>query len=276
MGANSSAVNSHAVPGQMRGIDAPAALPRALRQILCLDDFQRAAARRLPRPVYAFVASGAEDETSLRGNRAAYAEYGFVTRVLRDVSTRSQATSLFGQQFAAPFGIAPLGLCALSAYRGDLVLARAAGAARIPMVLSGSSLIRMEEVASEGTGAWFQAYLPGDETRTVALVERVQRAGFRTLVVTLDTPVSANRENNVRAGFSIPLRPNLRLAWDGKSCNSPIQSMTAVWNSAPRCNCSWRGVIPRLPGSPISAWCRWRRKRAEAQNSMPFGLKTPS
>ena len=192
-------------------------VPRRLRRILTLDDFERAAARHLPRPVFSFIASGAEDGASLRGNRAAYAEFGFVTRVLRDVSLRSQATSLFGQAYAAPFGIAPLGLCALSAYRGDLVLARAAGKANIPMVLSGSSLIRMEEVAAEDTGAWFQAYLPGDERKTVALIERVVRAGFRTLVITLDTPVAGNRENNVRAGFTIPLRPSMRLAWDGLS-----------------------------------------------------------
>jgi L-lactate dehydrogenase (cytochrome) len=63
--------------------------------------------------------------------------------------------------------------------------------------------------------AWFQAYLPGRESDIGALVERVQRAGYRTLVITVDTPVASNRENNVRAGFSTPLRPSLRLAWDG-------------------------------------------------------------
>jgi L-lactate dehydrogenase (cytochrome) len=72
-------------------------------------------------------------------------------------------------------------------------------------------------VAAERAGAWFQAYLPGDEPRTVALVERVLQAGYKTLVLTLDTPVAANRENNVRAGFSIPLRPSLGLAWQGLS-----------------------------------------------------------
>jgi L-lactate dehydrogenase (cytochrome) len=195
----------------------PAALPRRLARILSLDDFEPAVARHLPRPIFSFVSSGAQDGHSLRANRAAYAEYSFVTRVMRDVSQRSQAVELFGRTYASPFGIAPLGLNALSAYRGDLVLARMAAEAGIPMVLSGSSLIRMEDVAAERAGAWFQAYLPGDEPRTVALVERVVQAGYRTLVLTLDTPVAANRENNVRAGFSIPLRPSLRLAWDGLS-----------------------------------------------------------
>ncbi|HEY0164873.1 MAG TPA: alpha-hydroxy acid oxidase, partial [Sphingomicrobium sp.] len=195
----------------------PAALPRRLTRILSLDDFESAVAGHLPRPIFSFVSSAAQDGHSLRANRAAYAEYSFVTRVLRDVSQRSQAAELFGRTYASPFGIAPLGLNALSAYRGDIVLARMAAEAGIPMVLSGSSLIRLEDVAAERAGAWFQAYLPGDEPRTVALVERVLEAGYTTLVLTLDTPVAANRENNVRAGFSIPLRPGLRLAWDGLS-----------------------------------------------------------
>jgi L-lactate dehydrogenase (cytochrome) len=73
----------------------------------------------------------------------------------------------------------------------------------------------MEEVAAERTTEWFQAYLPGDVARITALIERVARAGFGVLVITVDSQVAGNRENNVRAGFSTPLRPSLRLAWDG-------------------------------------------------------------
>jgi L-lactate dehydrogenase (cytochrome) len=108
-----------------------------------------------------------------------------------------------------------MGISALSAYRGDLVLARGARDANIPMVMSGSSLIRLEDVCGECPGSWFQAYLPGESEKIAALVDRVGRAGFKTLVITVDTPVYANRENNIRAGFSTPLRPNPRLAWDG-------------------------------------------------------------
>ncbi len=74
-----------------------------------------------------------------------------------NIAGRSTATTLFSQQFAAPFGIAPLGLAALTAYRGDLVLAKAAAAAGIPMIMSGSSLIRLEEVVAVYPQAWFQA-----------------------------------------------------------------------------------------------------------------------
>lgn len=108
-----------------------------------------------------------------------------------------------------------MGICALSAYRGDLVLTRAAAHENIPMVMSGSSLIPMEEIIKANPHAWFQAYLPGTEDEIVALIERVKIAGFGTLVVTLDASIASNRENNIRAGFSTPLRPSMALAWEG-------------------------------------------------------------
>jgi len=196
---------------------APAApaLPRALARLLSLDDFEAAARRRLPRPIFGYIAGAAEDNQSLRSNRQAFARYAFAPRVLVDVSRRTQRTELFGRRYESPFGIAPMGISALSAYRGDIVLARAARAQGIPAILSGTSLIPLEEVIREAPGTWFQAYLPGDPQRIDALVERARRAGYETLVLTVDIPVSANRENNMRTGFSTPLKPSLRLAWDG-------------------------------------------------------------
>jgi L-lactate dehydrogenase (cytochrome) len=187
----------------------------ALRKFLSLEDFEIAARRHLPRPIFAYLCGGAEQNASLHDNRAAFAEFGFVTRVLRDVSRRSQAVELFGRRYASPFGIAPMGISALSAYRGDLVLAHAAAAENVPMVMSGSSLIPLEDVVAVAPDTWFQAYLPGETGKIEALIDRVMRAGVKTLVLTVDTSVLANRENNVRAGFSTPLKPDLRLAWEG-------------------------------------------------------------
>ena len=191
------------------------ALPRRLRKMLSLDDFEHAARAFLPRPIFAYVSGGCETNRSLQGNRSAFADYGWQTRILKNTAARTLGTTLLGEAWAAPFGIAPMGISALSAYRGDLVQAQAAAAANIPMILSGTSLIPMEEVVRANPRAWFQAYVPGEPERIALLLERVERAGFGTLVVTADTPVSGNRENNLRAGFSTPLRPSLRLAWDG-------------------------------------------------------------
>lgn len=200
------------------GPAAPAAtpaLPRRFGDILCLDDFEAAARRHLPRPVFGYIAGAAERNHALRNNRTAFEQYDFLPRYLVDISRRSMAAPLLGKRYAAPFGIAPMGISALSAYRGDLVLTQAAAREDIPMIMSGSSLIRLEEVVRANPDAWFQAYLPGEDERIAALLQRVLAAGFKTLVITVDTPIAANRENNVRAGFSTPLRPNLRLAWDG-------------------------------------------------------------
>ncbi len=209
------AAMTSAAPPAPSAATAAQPLPRALARMLSLDDFEAAARRRLPRPIFGYVAGAAEDNQSLQDNRRAFAQYGFAPRVLVDVSKRTQRTELFGRSYDSPFGIAPMGISALSAYRGDVVLARAARDAGIPAILSGTSLIPLEEVIREAPGTWFQAYLPGDPAKIDALVERARRAGYETLVLTVDIPVSANRENNVRTGFSTPLKPSLRLAWDG-------------------------------------------------------------
>src|SRR5690606_37462799 len=201
-------------PGMSRADSAPAA-PGWLQRMLCLDDFEAAARRHLPRPVFGYVAGAAETNQSYRANRAAFQAWEMVPRVLVDITSRDMGVELFGRRHATPFGIAPMGLAALSAYRGDLVLAQAARRENIPFVLSGSSLIRLEDVIAVNPDAWFQAYLPGDDAGILALLERVKAAGYRTLLITLDTPAAANRESNLRAGFTIPVRPGPRLAWQG-------------------------------------------------------------
>jgi L-lactate dehydrogenase (cytochrome) len=190
------------------------AVPRALRHYLSLDDFEATARRRLPKFIYGYIAGAVETDAALADNRRAFAEYGFVPRVLNDVSGREQTTTLFGKTYAAPFGIPPMGSAALCAYRGDLVLTRAAAAMNVPMILSASSLITLEEVRRENPAAWYQAYLAGDVSRIEPLVDRVAAAGYDTFVVTADVPVPPNRENNIRNGFKIPLEITPQIAWD--------------------------------------------------------------
>jgi L-lactate dehydrogenase (cytochrome) len=134
--------------------------------------------------------------------------------VLNDVSGREQTTKLFGKTYAAPFGIPPMGSAALCAYRGDVVLTRAAAAVNVPMILSASSLITLEDVRRENPAAWYQAYLAGDPSRIEPLVDRVAAAGYDTFVVTADVPVPPNRENNIRNGFRVPLAITPRVAFD--------------------------------------------------------------
>ena len=193
---------------------AESAVPRALRRYLSLDDFEATARRRLPKFIYGYISGGAETDAAVSDNRRAFDEYGFVPRVLNDVSGREQTTTLFGKTYAAPFGIPPMGSAALCAYRGDVVLTRAAAAMNVPMILSASSLIRLEDVRRENPAAWYQAYLAGDVARIEPLVDRVADAGYDTFVVTADVPVPPNRENNIRNGFKVPLAITPQVAWD--------------------------------------------------------------
>src|SRR5580765_5031379 len=137
--------------------------PRVLRRILALDDFEDAARPVIPRPIFGYMSGGVETNASLRANRAVWDEIAFVPKILVDTSGRTHKTTLFGRTYDAPFGIAPMGGAGMVAYEGDLVLARAAGAANVPMILSGASLTPLERVRQAGSTTWFQAYLPGDD-----------------------------------------------------------------------------------------------------------------
>ncbi len=185
---------------------AAVATPYRFRDLLALDDFERHARRRLPPMIFQYVAGGVETGAALWAGREAYAGYSIVPRMLRDVSGRDQGVTLFGQRYDVPFGIPPLGGSAFIAYRGDLVLAEAAKRRGLPMILSASALISLEEVHAQNPQAWFQAYLPGDQVRIDRMIQRVDAAGYRVLVVTADTPMLGNREHNIRTGFSMPIR----------------------------------------------------------------------
>ncbi|QGZ63616.1 alpha-hydroxy acid oxidase [Paraburkholderia acidisoli] len=191
--------------------------PSILNDVYCLDDFQPLAQKKLPRQLYSYIANGADDEYSMSLNRAAFNQFTFTPRILEGVAGRSQSITLFGQPYSSPFGVSPVGLAAMWCYRGDIVLARTAEECGVPAVMSGASLIRMEDVAAAAPNTWFQAYMPGDEKRIGELLARIADAGFRTLVVTVDLPVQVNPERYAKNGFSTPLRPSARLAFDGLS-----------------------------------------------------------
>ena len=193
----------------------PRRLPRHLRDVLSLEDFERLAQHRLPRPVFGYISAYADRGVSFSDNRNAFQDYGFLPKVMVDVSQRDLSTTLFGQTYSVPFGFAPMGISALSTYRGDLVLAQAAAQANLPMIMSGSSLIPLETVAARHPTAWFQAYLPGDTASIEALLARIGSTAFKTLVITVDTPAKPHSENMIRSGFMSPLKPSVSLAWQG-------------------------------------------------------------
>ena len=180
------------------------------RQPLSIADFEALARRRLPRVLFETIESGVEDELCLTGNRDAYRRHRFVPRVAVDVAERSQATPLFGVAHRSPFGVAPTGIAGTFRRGAELFLAQAAAQAGVPFILSGACMAPLEQVVAVSPATtWFQVYPARDVAITTAMVRRAEAAGVAALVVTVDNPVSPNRERDARNGFSLPLRLRL-------------------------------------------------------------------
>ena len=172
---------------------------------LNLFELEQQAKEKLPRIAYDYFSSGAWDEITLNRNREAFNEILVHYRVLVDVSRRNLSTSLFGQSIAMPVLVAPTAFHKLAHPEGELATTRAAGSAGIPMVLSSLSTTTVEEVmAAAGGPVWFQLYINKDRGFTRDLVARVERAGCKALMLTVDTPEWGRRERDVRNGFHLP------------------------------------------------------------------------
>lgn len=171
-------------------------------------DVERLARRRLPRPVYDYVAGGADDEISLAANRDAFARHRFRPRALQDVRTVDLTTTLFGRPVAAPVVLAPTGYTRMIDAAGEPAVAAAAAAAGLPYTLSTMASTSLADVAAVAPDAdrWFQLYVLRDRARTEALVRQAADAGYRVLEVAVDTAVAGNRRRDVRNGFTIPPR----------------------------------------------------------------------
>ena len=189
-----------------------------MRHILCLDDFEDAARRRLPRPIFAYYSGGVETNASLRDNRDAFERVRLrAARARRASRSASQETTLFGERYAAPFGIAPMGLeRAVDLPRRHRARARGASRPNIPMILSGTSLIRLEEVAQAAPRAWFQAYLPGRRPSASwrSSTASPPRASRRWCSPST-SPCSPTARTTSAPASRRRCRPSLRLAWDG-------------------------------------------------------------
>jgi isopentenyl diphosphate isomerase/L-lactate dehydrogenase-like FMN-dependent dehydrogenase len=186
------------------------------REAYNIEDLRRIAAARLPRIAYDFLERGAEEEITLAANRSAFEHIRFQPRTLVDVSKRSQKTTLWGETFDAPFGVAPTGASGMYCFDADVRIARAARRANLPCVLSTASFVPMERVIQEAGGRlWFQLYMSKDLDTAERLVKRALAAGFEALVMTTDIPVAGNREFNRRNKFEIPLRLGPKNVLDG-------------------------------------------------------------
>ncbi len=169
-------------------------------------DFERAAEERMEPGAFGYVAGGANDEWTLRENRAAFERWVLRPRMLVDISEVTTATTLLGTECSMPLLVAPTAFQRTVHPEGEVAMARAAAAAGTVMCLSTFATATIEEVAEAAPGAprWFQLYWSSDREFVRDVLARVEAAGFGAVLVTVDLPRLGRRERDLRTAFVVP------------------------------------------------------------------------
>jgi len=164
-------------------------------------ELERRAAQALPPSVVSYVAGGAGDETTQRANVEAFGRCGLVPRMFVGAKNRDLSAELFGMRWPAPLFMAPVGVIGICAQdgHGDLAAARAAARTGVPMVASTLMADPLEEVAAGlgDTPGFFQLYTPNDRDLAASLIMRAEGAGFKAIVITLDTWITGWRPHDL-------------------------------------------------------------------------------
>ena len=192
-----------------------------------VGDYRALARARLPHFLFEYIDGGSYDEVTLRRNVEDLQAIALKQRVLRDVSAIDLSTELFGQTWAMPVGLGPVGLSGLYARRGEVQAARAAAAAKVPMILSTVSACSLREVAASGHVPWYQLYFVKDRGFVADLIARAQEEGSQVLVLTVDLAVPGSRYRDARAaGTTLQRLPDLCMRpswlWDVAIRGRPI------------------------------------------------------
>lgn len=172
-----------------------------------VGDYRALAKARLPHFLFEYLDGGSYDEVTLKRNVADLQAVALKQRVLRDVSAIDLSTELFGQTWALPVGLGPVGLSGLYARRGEVQAAAAAAAAKVPFTLSTLSACSIGEVAAKASAPfWFQLYIVKDRGFVSDMIARAKAAGCGALLLTVDLPVPGTRYRDYRAGLSGSIR----------------------------------------------------------------------
>lgn len=183
--------------------------------ITSISDFRELARKRIPRAMFDYADRGSYDEITIRRNREDFDALAIRQRVMVDLSAQSVETTVLGQRWAMPLGIAPTGLTGLFYGDGEIHGARAAKAFGVPFCLSTMSICSIEDVqAGGGAPFWFQLYLMRDRAFNEELIARAEAAQCPALVLTLDMQMQGFRRRDPKNGLSIPPRLTLKNALD--------------------------------------------------------------
>ncbi|NKC15116.1 MAG: alpha-hydroxy-acid oxidizing protein [Gammaproteobacteria bacterium] len=178
-----------------------------MRRYPAVSYLEARARRRMPFFAWEYLASGTGDDAAVRRNRERLDTVLFTPRFMQGPFEPALATELFGVRYAAPFGIAPVGLTGLMWPDAECILAKAAAKYRIPYGLSTVATQAPETVGPLASGmGWFQLYPPRNSDTRKDLLKRARDSGFTALLVTVDVPANSRRERQARAGVSVPPR----------------------------------------------------------------------
>lgn len=183
-----------------------------LKSCINIDDLGRLAAKKVPLPVSDYVEGGADDEVTLRHNCSAFNRYQIVPKALQDVSVINTQTQVMGCEMALPFYISATGFSGMMCPK-DAELAGVRAAAKFDVLYTASTFSNrsLEEIAQTAhSDKLFQVYVLSDKALASQLNQRAKAAGFKGMVLTIDTIVGGNRERDTRSGLSIPPRLTLK------------------------------------------------------------------
>lgn len=179
--------------------------------MLNLFDYEKAAAERVEPAAWGYQVGGACDEVTLRANREAWDRFCIRFRTMVDVSARSLQTTVLGIPVSLPVLIGPTALQRLAHSEGEVGMARGAEAAGTLLVVSTTATTNLTDVMAGSAGPkWFQVYIYADRDATAALITQAAAAGYRALVLTVDSPLIGRRERDIRNRFSLP--PGMTIA----------------------------------------------------------------
>lgn len=198
-----------------------------------ISDLRTRARRRLPHFVWEYLDSGTGSEATTRRNKTQFDAVRLMPSILHGEITPDLETSFLGQKFNLPVGIAPLGMSGMIWPGAEQLLARAAARAGLPYTLSTVASQKPEDLSSSiGENAWFQLYPPRDPDIRIDMIQRIKKAGFSTLVMTVDVPVGSRRERQVRSGLTQPPRITPRILAQIATC--PAWAMGMAGRGMPR------------------------------------------
>jgi L-lactate dehydrogenase (cytochrome) len=173
--------------------------------ITCIEDLRRLARRRVPSAFFDYAEAGSYSEATLRANRADMELIKLRQRVLIDISKRSTATTLLGEDVSIPIALAPVAMTGLEHGNGEILACRAAQHAGVPFTMSTLSICSIEDVAAAVRKPfWFQLYVMKDRGFMRTLIERAAAAHCSALVVTVDLQVLGQRHIDIKNGLSVP------------------------------------------------------------------------